>query len=115
MSDGTQRIRDLLAERGLRPAVFARSIGIPQSTMSTIYHGKTRFENIRVEHFLAIAHGLGMTADELWSGAHPEGLSRDERDLVDMYRATADAGREAISSVARTLSGRVDDTQGGGG
>lgn len=95
------RIKEIFDERGIKPAVFARKIGMPPSTMSTIYHGRTAFGNIRVEHFLAIAHGLGMTADELYYGTTPEGLNTDEKALVEMYRDADDRGKSIIGLVAR--------------
>lgn len=102
----SNRIKEIFDSRGIKPAVFARQINIPQSTMSTIYHGRTMFENIRVEHFIAIAHGLGMTADELFGGSNPEGYTSEEIALVEMYRETDDRGRRTIDAIARTESGR---------
>lgn len=59
-------ISDLLALRGFKEAAFARSIGIPASTLYSITRGKTRVSNIGVGTFVKIAHGLGMSAEELY-------------------------------------------------
>jgi len=62
------RIGDLMRERGLKPFPFSKEIGVKSSTMTSIYKGKVNFENIRIDTFLKIAKGLGMTAEELFYG-----------------------------------------------
>ena len=100
------KIRELLDERGIGPAVFAREIGVPQTTISTIYNGKTAFEKIRVETFIKIAHGLGMTAEELWKKRDVKPTTvAGETELVRIYRDTDDRGRAAIMAVARSQQG----------
>lgn len=65
----SNRIARLMDERGLKPFPFAKSIGVPSSTMTSIYKGKVKFDNITIGNFIKIAHGLGMTADELYYGS----------------------------------------------
>ena len=67
------RIGNLMRERGLKPFPFSKEIGIKPSTMASIYRGEVHFDNIRIDTFLKIAHGLGMTADELYEGHVYEG------------------------------------------
>ena len=100
------RIRELLDERGIGPAVFAKMIDVPQTTISTIYNGRTKFEKIRVETFVKIAHGLGMSAEELWEMRDAEqSMTVDEAELVRLYRDTNEQGRAAIMAVARSQQG----------
>ena len=113
------RIREIMDERCLHVTAFAREIGVPQSTMSTIYHGTTSFEKIRIDTFVRIAHGLGMTADSLWDDAsetvrreEPLSLSRDERTVIESFRDTDERGRQTILAVARSqrgMSGEPED------
>ena len=66
-----ERIERLLKQRGLKPATFAREIGIPASTIYSITRGQTKMDNIGIGIFMKIAHGLGMTAEELYYGNPP--------------------------------------------
>lgn len=67
-NEANKRIAKLMDERGLKPFPFAKSIGVPSSTMTSIYKGKVKFDNITIGNFIKIAHGLGMTAEELYYG-----------------------------------------------
>ena len=68
METRNTRIGDIMREKGLKPFPFSKKIGIKPSTMSSIFNGEVTFENIRIETFLKIAQGLGMTAEELYYG-----------------------------------------------
>lgn len=64
----SNRIKELLEAKKEKPASFAKKIGVPTSTMYSITRGNTKFENISIGVFMKIAHGLGMTAEELYYG-----------------------------------------------
>lgn len=101
------KIKDILDQRGIKPATFAKQIGVPQTTMSTICIGRTEFEKIRIGTFVKIAHGLGMTSDELYGETlEDEGLKKDEKALLDTYRSTDDRGKKTMLVVA--LSQRIE-------
>lgn len=103
------RIARLMDERGLKPFPFAKSIGVKSSTMTSIYKGKVTFEKISIGNFLKIAHGLGMTAEQLYYGEDmsEDGMDRasslapDEREIVDGYRAADERQRERLLDDAR--------------
>jgi transcriptional regulator with XRE-family HTH domain len=101
------RIKDILDQRGIKPAAFAKSIGVPQTTMSTICTGKTEFDKIRIGNFIKIARGLGMTSDELYGETlDGEGLRKDEATLLDTYRSTDVRGKQTI--MLAVLSQRIE-------
>lgn len=94
----SNRIYDLVEEMKVREGITYRDIaerfGIPEQTL----HSSRKREDmgrIGIDVFLKIAHGLGMTAEELYYGTEREAreqpaISPDEQTIVDGYR-TADA------------------------
>ena len=103
------KIAKLMDERGLKPYPFAMKNEIPSSTMTSIYKGKVKFENISISTFLKIARGLGMTAEELYYGtpeqsveSHHEqpSLTTDEQIVVDGYRVADMKQRRRMLSTA---------------
>lgn len=106
------RIAKLMDERGLKPYPFAKNIGIASSTMTSIYKGKVKFENISISTFLKIAHGLGMTAEQLYYGedgevgdSHP--LTADEQRVMDAYRLD----RRARRTIDHAVSDYMEDVE----
>ena len=108
------RIGDLMRERGLKPFPFSKEIGVKSSTMTSIYKGKVNFENIRIDTFIRIAHGLGMTADELFYGERSDQLQIDsaEQHIVDCYRSTDARGKAAITRTAEGEAGVEGQSEG---
>jgi len=115
MSDDRDlKIARLMDERGLKPYPFAKANEIASSTMTSIYKGKTQFENISINTFLKIAHGLGMTAEELYYGTNADGcecsdrdepsITADEQTIVDTYRAAGRLGKRVILATAREVA-----------
>lgn len=68
MENRNTRIGDIMRKRGIKPFPFSKKIGVKSSTMTSIFKGEVNFENIRIDTFLKIADGLGMTAEELYYG-----------------------------------------------
>lgn len=98
-----ERINQLLKDRNIKPATFAREIGIPTSTIYSITRGQTKMDNIGIGIFMKIAHGLGMTAEELYYGTTPEPPSfsdPQQEALNGYYECMNDTGRKlAVDSV----------------
>lgn len=94
------RIADIFNERDINIAAFGREIGISSATLYSIRNNKT-MDNVGIGNFLAIAHGLGMSADELYTGKpfvpptsidrRYTALDRDGRALVDIALDAAEA------------------------
>ena len=61
------RIRRLFDERTINVYAFAKRNGITPTTLYSILDGSTKAENVGVGNWMKIAHGLGMTADELYA------------------------------------------------
>lgn len=68
----SNRIKQIFDERHINVSAFARTNGIKATSLYSILDEKTNFERIGIDTFLKIAHGLGMTADELYYGTSPE-------------------------------------------
>lgn len=111
-NETNKRIAKLMDERGLKPFPFSKEIGVPSSTMTSIYKGNVKFDGITISNFLKIAHGLGMTAEELYYGEKPEqpSMSPSERRIVDVYRATDTRGRENIESAINREARYMDES-----
>lgn len=109
-------LSDLLAQRHLKEASFARAIGIPASTLYSITRGKTRVTNIGVDAFIRIAHGLGMGAEELFyllvdgekdsRGGEREILYADphQRELNQAYAQLNDESKAVISGIVASVA-----------
>lgn len=90
----SNRIYDLVEEMKVREGITYRDIaerfGIPEQTL----HSSRKREDmgrIGIDVFLKIAHGLGMTAEELYYGTEhkaqeQQSISPDEQIVVDGYR-----------------------------
>ena len=84
------RIDELLSSRGESVRDFARRCGVPEQTLYKITK-KTTMKYISIDVFLKIAHGLGMTAEELYYGTEhvrPQqpSITPNEQVIVDAYR-----------------------------
>ena len=88
------RLKEMLAERGLTVSEFARQTGIIQPTLHRIVNNRVNLSSITAVNFLRIAHGLGLSAEELYFGD----TSYDERkNRIDrVYATTNNAGRDAM-------------------
>ncbi|WP_223643449.1 helix-turn-helix domain-containing protein [Planococcus sp. 4-30] len=60
----TNRIQQLLKERGWTPNELIKRSGINQSTISEIMAGRSKFP--RISTIQKIAHGFGMTLSEFF-------------------------------------------------
>lgn len=60
------RLDGLFSERSINVSDFARKNGINQQTLYHILRVNEKLERTSVDIWLKIAHGLGMTADELY-------------------------------------------------
>ena len=95
------RIAELLNERGIRPATFAKSIGVPSSTIYSIINGKQSFEKIGIGTFIKIARGFGMEAEELYDGTYM--LDPALSEIKSTYRQTTQEGKRFMVANAKTV------------
>jgi transcriptional regulator with XRE-family HTH domain len=110
--DMNTRIGDLMRKRGIKPFPFSKAIGVKSSTMTSIFKGEVNFENIRIDTFIKIARGLGMTAEELYYGSEPEQpvVTPEEQHMIDVYRDAPQAGRDMIDAVINTAARQIDES-----
>ena len=57
---------DLFTERSINVSDFARKHGIKPSTLYNVLRNNSQLGRTGIDTFLKIAHGLNMTADELY-------------------------------------------------
>jgi transcriptional regulator with XRE-family HTH domain len=105
----SNRIYDLVEEMKVREGITYRDIaerfGIPEQTL----HSSRKREDmgrIGIDVFLKIAHGLGMTAEELYYGTEREAqeqpsISPDEQTIVDAYRIAGTKQKRHMLSTAQ--------------
>ena len=119
MADQGITTRDLncvqlaILRSGMTIADVSRASGVYYGTLRDIAIGKTDIGKVDVHKFIAIAHALNMTADELMamgnddgaSANHDDLLTPDEQELIKLYRGTDDRGRQMILDVARLQRG----------
>ena len=104
------RIPDLLQERGLKVASFARKIGVSASTLYNIME-KPVMDNIAISTFIKIAEGLGMTAEELYYGVPPDAPEySDARQtaLNGYYESMNETGKNTLVASAQLMAGSPD-------
>lgn len=104
------RIPDLLRERGIKVAVFARKTGISPSTLYNIME-KPVMDNIAISTFIKIAEGLGMTAEELYYGVPPEAPEySDMRQtaLNGYFESMNETGKDTLVASAKLMAGSPD-------
>lgn len=98
------RIDELLTrlkeEEGIAVPEFAKRCGLPPTT---IYNARKREDigNISIDVFLKIAHGLGMTAEELYYGKRHDEPPRTyadarQREINDVFESVTEDGRHAM-------------------
>lgn len=97
-----EKLERLLAIRNMKPASFARMIGVKTSTIDDIIKGKTNELNIGVDKVLRIAKGLGISVEELYDEA-PTKVSAEEAHLIDLWRGATPDGKKASLSVLEVL------------
>ena len=108
----SNRIYELVEEMKSREGITYRDIaerfGIPEQTLHSS-RKRADMGRIGIDVFLKIAHGLGMTAEELYYGtdAEPEtdvdespSISANERVIIDAYRSDRIARRTIDHAVA---------------
>ena len=107
----SNRINDIVQETRIREGITYRDIaekcGISEQTL----HSSRKRESIGrigIDVFLKIAHGLGMTAEELYYGdaaaaPEPAPVSAREQQVLDVYRADRSARRTIDHAVADAL------------
>lgn len=91
----------LFSEKKINLADFSRKHGIPYYTLYDIARGKTNPEKINISTFLKIAHGLGVTADDLLGGL--EDIDSDRYELCEIYDSMTYEGKRALIAAARGI------------
>ena len=103
-------LNELLETRGLTVSEFARQTGITQPTMHRIVHGQVNLTSISAEHFMRIAHGLGLSAEQLYFGDSSYDMGKSTIDRV--FATTSRDGRHAMLANAIGISRAYESNDG---
>lgn len=100
--DDLNCIQRVMLKRDMNTQQLVDATGLSYTTAQNIATGKTDVARMRVERFLQIAHGLGMTADELYYGTPARRTCTDprQREINDAYASVTEDGRNAIWTTA---------------
>lgn len=112
MSNHINEAVTTLKERdGITYREIAERCEISEQTLHSARKRKS-MEAIHVDVFLKIAHGLGMTAEELYYGksADRNGINHHERHIIDVYRSASDHGRALIDAVIDGEARHMDES-----
>lgn len=112
MSNRINEVVTTLKERdGITYREIAERCKISEQTLHSARKRKS-MDFIHVDVFLKIAHGLGMTAEELYYGECPDrnGIDHHERHIIDVYRSASDHGRTLIDAVIDGEARHMDES-----
>jgi transcriptional regulator with XRE-family HTH domain len=76
------RIAEEIKKQGFNKHSFSAKCGVPYGTLYRICKDGASMDSITIDNFLKIAHGLGMTAEELYYGKPAERTYSDDRQVA---------------------------------
>lgn len=104
-----ENVRRLRTERGLTQEQLAAMVGVNRSTIT---QWETGWSQPRMGAAQRLADALGVKISEIvgdvgsveYATVHLDGMTADERDLIDLYRNMDDRARRDLLAIARSLS-----------
>lgn len=103
-----ENIKKVCALKGIRQVEISEHMGVSQGTVSNWFKG---INSIDIENLAELCAFLGVSLDQIFGVAPltPEvTLSQEETDLLGMYRALNQTGREMMMNTARAFAGNPD-------
>lgn len=98
MDEAPNRIRELRLAAGLSQQALGEAMGISKMTVSDLERGKIRLD---IDYMRRVARALGVaTTDVLPLEDNDAGLSFDERQWLEQYRAASPELREQLQKIA---------------
>lgn len=61
----SKKLKDMISSNGGGLRAFAQAAGIPHTTLFNSLRNDDTLGRMPISNFIKVAHGLGMTADEL--------------------------------------------------
>lgn len=102
MNDAPNRIRELRLEAGLSQQALGDAVGTSKMTISDLERGSMQLTQ---DYMRRIAQALGVVpADLLPAQDNPEGLSIEERELIERLRLATPEQREQVHRVADVIA-----------
>ena len=104
MKDISQRIKDIIDERGYSPYVLADKV--PQVVQSTVYNALSGEKSMKVETLLYICDALEISPKDFFDfdGEIEYHLSNDEKIVIDAMRSGDEKQRQRLVGYATSLS-----------
>ena len=108
INDAIQKVR---TKEGITYREISDRCGISEQTLHSTRKRK-HIGRIGIDVLMKIAHGLGMTAEELYYGEEIErpSMSADEQHMLDVYRATDSRGKANIDRAVEVEADYMDET-----
>lgn len=101
MDSAPNRIREHRLAAKLSQQALADRVGVSKMTISDLERGKMR---LATHYMRRLAQALDIQpADLLPAADNPDGLTADERRLIDLLRAATPAQREQLAKVADVI------------
>ena len=107
-------IQEVIAREGIKYRDIAKRCGISEQTLHSTRNRKS-IGRVGIDVFLAIAHGLGMTAEELYYGEDYVqqsvlSTSSDEQRMLDVYRDAPQEQRYMIDALIDAAARQMDES-----
>ena len=110
-------LKEVARSSGTNIKQLAEKCDVPASTLYSISRGDTNLDNVGIDLFLKIAHGLNVSSEELYSLVREEveyavveiddgdristRADSSENELVEIYRSLSAEGKEHLLVYAR--------------
>jgi len=107
-------VHEVMAREGVTYREIAKRCGISEQTLHSS-RNRDSIGRIGIDVFLKIAHGLGMTAEELYYGEDyvqqpPTCVSSNEQRMLDVYRDTSQEQRYLIDALIDAAARQMDES-----
>jgi transcriptional regulator with XRE-family HTH domain len=95
-------IQKIMLARDMNTSQLSKLTGLSYTTAQNIATGKTDVAKMHVERFLKIAHGLGMTAEELYYGdKRPDKTTRTyadprQQEINETFEGVTEDGKQVM-------------------
>jgi len=87
-------LEKLLRQRNIKPATFAKAVGLKTSTIDDILKGRTNELNVGVDKAIKIAQGLEISVEELYGVSEHKPVQ--EQEMILLFSQLNAAGQDKV-------------------
>lgn len=109
MSEISDRIEGLLKERGLRRVDIVNGTGLPESTVRSWSNSNKSPSAVTLQKVAEFFH---VSLEYLITGEDTEQMSKEERELLMLFRRFDERDKDTVLDLCRSLNSRYSDTRG---